>query len=510
MSQSPKQKKTSGARLQQTGKKNAMSRKKKELLVMDLMIVLAVLMVCAAAVAVFFNRWVVKPDLPSADNSPSPSLSAPVGGDSTASPDPSETPSEPEYDPVQPKVSGERISEDVYSILVFGADESSNLTDTIMVVTYNVTNQMATAMSIPRDTITNSRGVGVDAKKINAVYARAGGGEKGINALMDEVSELVGFSIDYYVMVNWELVGMMVDAIGGVYFDVPWDMWYSDPYQDLYIDLQEGYQLLNGDQAMQLVRWRKNMNKKTFSTKGEKSVGDTGRLEIQQNFLKEVLKQTLQLKNATRVSELSKLFGENVVSNLTVENLFWFGSQAIFSGLSVDNVRFVTMPFYYGEYPVQHGEKWEKRSFVYPARKDLLSLINGALNPFVDEVSIREVDLVYVNENGGLSTTSGSLVDQSMATLPEEYLLWKELQENPDAATDPDGEEDSDGEVDAENPDEPTGNEDPDVTGEPNGDAQPAVTDDPQPEESGDPVSDSGDSEPEPSAQPDETGEPEI
>ena len=234
MSESPKQKKTSGARLQQKPSKQrgGMSQRKKEKLVMVVMIVLAVLMVMAAVVAVFFSRWVVKPDLPSVDTQPTPGVTDTAAPNETGDPDPTETPDEPEFDPVQPKVSGDRIADDVYSILVFGADESSNLTDTIMVVTYNVTNQMATAMSIPRDTITNSRGVGVDAKKINAVYARAGGGDKGINALMDEVSELVGFTLDYYVMVNWELVGMMVDAIGGVYFEVPWDMWYQDPYQD--------------------------------------------------------------------------------------------------------------------------------------------------------------------------------------------------------------------------------------------------------------------------------------
>ena len=509
MSGTPKQKRTGGARLSQSSKgRPPMDQKTKEKLIMVVMIILAVIMVVAAAVSVLYTRWVKKPDLP--PTSDYPSVTQP--GTPTASPSGSEEDvnREPEYDPVQPKVSGERKSEDIYTIFVFGADESSDLTDTMMLVTYDITNQKATVMSIPRDTLINTKAFSVDAMKMNCVYSRKGGGEKGIKALVSEVSELVGYTPDYYVKVNWDLVGLMVDAIGGVYFDIPWDMWYSDPYQDLYIDLQAGYQLLNGNQAMQLVRWRKNMNKETFSTSGEKSVGDTGRLEIQQNFLKSVLKQTLQLKNAARVSELAKLFGENVESNLTIENLFWFGSQAIFSGLSVENVEFVTMPFYFGEYPVKSGENWQMRSFVYPGRKDLIALINNSLNPFLNEVTTREVDLIYTRQGGGIASTTGVLADPSMETYPEEYVKWKFLQDNPDLVMEPDGVPDPNNPYDPDNPENqvdpenpgnpddpgssgvPGGNEDPGYVFDPNvvptdpgwssGGDEPVETSEPQPE----------------------------
>lgn len=419
---------------------------------MILMIVLAFIMVLIAAGCVIYRTWVVKPDLPTVENSKAPTASD-GGGNETGAP------SVPAYDPVQPKVSGERKSEDCYTILVFGADESSSLTDTMMVVSYDVTNQKATVMSIPRDTLINSKAYGVDSKKMNAVYARYGGGEAGINALRNEVSELVGFTPDYYVKIDWELVGQMVDAIGGVYFEVPWDMWYSDPYQNLHIDLKEGYQLLNGDQAMQLVRWRKNMDPNTFEILAEHSVGDVGRLKIQQDFLKAVLKQVLQLKNVTRISELAEIFGQNVVSDLSIENLFWFGSQAIMGGLSVDGVEFLTMPFAYGTYPVrQNNGGYSNRSFVYPVQKSLLNIINEKLNPFVDSVTLRELDLVYVNSAGGISSTTGVLADPSMAALTEEYLKWKEEQENPNPSGDPSGTDEPNGS------DEPVGSGDPTVT----------------------------------------------
>lgn len=371
---------------------------------MILMIVLAAIMVLLAVGCSLYARWVEKPVLPP---------DGPVGSEA---PGVEETPN---IHATQPKVGGERKSRDFYTILVVGVDTSSNLTDTIMLVSYDVTGQRANVMSIPRDTITNAGARGVDNKKINAVYTRGGRGDEGIQALKREVSELVGFMPDYHIFVEWEIVGQMVEAIGGVYYTVPWDMWYWDPTQDLKIDLKEGYQKLNGDQAMQLVRWRKNMDPETFSTEGQKSVGDTGRLELQQDFLKSVLRQTLQIKNVTRIGALAELFSGNVVSDLTVENLFWFAQQAIFGGLSVDNVSFFTMPYGYGDYPVlQSSGRYSVRSYVYPLQNKLLTRINEDLSPFVAAVTVSQLDLISPNSAGGISSTTGVLADPSMAAAP--------------------------------------------------------------------------------------------
>ena len=452
---------------------------------MIVMIVLAVIMVVAAVVAVFYARWVKKPVLPSADNSPSPTTSQSESLDPSDSTEPSEDVSkEPEYDPVQPKVSGERKSEDFYTILVFGKDSTSNLTDTMMLVSYDVTNQKATVMSLPRDTLINASS---SYKKLNGVFSRAGEGEKGIERLKKEVSELVGFSPDYYIMIDWELVGLMVDAIGGVYFEVPWDMWYSDPYQDLYIDLDEGYQLLNGDQAMQLVRWRKNMDPVTFKVLSDHSVGDVGRLDIQHDFLKAVLKQTLQLKNVTKVSELAALFSENVVSDLTVENLFWFATQAITGGLNVDNVQFCTMPWL-------SGKDYNGDDYVYPIRTSLLNLINNDLNPYVEKVTLKQLDLMRVNEDGTLSSSTGTLADPEMGVLP----VTEEPSEDPTASVDPD---------------DPNASSEPAVSGDPNASGSPDVPGDPTAAptdpgwSSGDPNAGSS-AEPEPTASQDPSGPP--
>lgn len=472
MSKRPSQKKENkpGARLPQ-GKKQGLTKSQKEKIIMIVMIAAAVVMALAATVAVLYTRWVKKPTLPSASDTsqaPSPTVSG-----QPADPNVSELPEEPDYDPVQPKVSGERKSEDFYTILVFGADVTSGLTDTIMVVSYDITNQKATVMSIPRDTLINVRSR--SSKSINAVYNINGKGEKGIEALKKEVSELIGFTPDYYVMIDWELVGKMVDAIGGVYFDIPYHMDYDDPDQDLHIHFDTGNQFLNGEDAMKVVRWRKNNRWSDFW--GEGGGSDLNRLGVQHEFLKAVLKQTLQFKNLTRISQLAELFGENVVSDLTVENLFWFGSQAIFGGLNVDDVEFVTMPTlgvndrsnpYYGR--------------VYPSQKQLLSLLNESLNPFLENITIRQLDLIRVNSDGTLSSSTGVLADPSAAIPPVvESEAPEDDPDDPDGSIDPDDDDlnGTDNPGSTENPGDINNPAVPGATGEPNIPTDPSVTDEP-------------------------------
>lgn len=375
--------------------RNHSKRKKKALLIV--MVLLAPILALAVITATFLNRWVVEPEIP---NTASTGASVP-NSNANATLD---------FDAVAPLISGERKSEDFRTILVFGTDKTSGLTDTIMIVSYDITNQKATVMSIPRDTLLNVSYRSTSSKLINAQYKLNGRGENGIEALKTEVSKLIGFMPDYYVMIDWELVGQMVEAIGGVWFDVPCHMSYDDDVQDLYIHFEEGYQHLDGKQAMNLVRWRHN-NDGTASMGGG---SDLSRLKIQHNFLKAVLKQTLQIKNAFRIGQLAELFGENVVSDLTVENLYWFASQAIMGGLSVDDVNFVTMP----NYSVNiKGVKFRYR--VCPAKDQLLTLINESLNPFVQDVTFQQLDLIQISSDGNtLSSTTGRLADPSAGISP--------------------------------------------------------------------------------------------
>lgn len=315
-------------------------------------------------------------------------------------------------DGIQPVVGGARKSEDYYTVLVLGRDTGGGgNTDTMLLASYDVTNQKATVMSIPRDTMVN---VNWDVKKINSVYNMYGQGDKGIAALYKEVSQLVGFEPDYQVIVEWEAVGKLVDAIGGVNFDVPYNMSYHDPYQDLVIEQSKGYRLLDGDDAMQVIRWRKN--------DGGNGIGDSGRMQIQQDFLKAVIKQMMQPKNVLNIGKISKVFQENVETDLSFQNILWFGQQAFTGGLSVEDVTFLTMPWdgvaaYSRSLSKQLGYDFYL-DYVVPIPGKLLDIVNNQLSPFQKTFTLRDLDIMSVNSDGSLSSSTGHVEDSKAAVPP--------------------------------------------------------------------------------------------
>lgn len=311
-------------------------------------------------------------------------------------------------DGLQPMISGERKSEDFYTFLIIGRDTSSGNCDTMLLASYDMANQKVTVMSVPRDTMVN---VPWDVKKINSVYPRYGGGEKGIEKLKTEISQLVGFKPDYTVVVEWEAVGEMVDAIGGVWFDVPYEMRYWDPYQDLAIVVDKGYQKLDGEKAMGVIRWRHNSDGKGYPD------GDLGRIATQQAFLKEVVKQMLQVKNAVKLFEFAQIFEKNVTTELSVQNIFWLAKGAVMGGLSMDNVEFVTMPN-------RATSCWSRlvknmQSYVVPRPTQLLELVNTKLSPFTKVFTLSDLDIMSVNKDGSVSSTTGVVADAPAALPPE-------------------------------------------------------------------------------------------
>ncbi len=158
---------------------------------------------------------------------------------------------------------------------------------------------------------------------------------------------------------------------------------------------------------------------------------DLCRLRVQHSFLKAVLKQTLQIKNITRIGQLAELFGNRVESNLSVENMFWFAKEAIVGGLQVEDVQFITMP-YYGF----------KNVYVYPNQSELLAVINEQLNPFVEQVTIRQLDLISANSDGSLRSSTGRLADPRAAVPPVEESDDPE-ESDPVTSDPPPGESDS-------------------------------------------------------------------
>lgn len=168
-------------------------------------------------------------------------------------------------------------------------------------------------LSIPRDTFvgeSKKRASGYD--KINAVYSA-----KGPEASVEAAEELTGMDINYYVVVNNNVVIDLVNTIGGVYFDVPINMDYDDKTQNLHIHLEAGYQHLDGEHAEQLLRFRHNNDGSSYPT--EYGDNDYGRMKTQREFMMAVAKQTLNLKNITNIKTIMTAIFQNIETNLTIE-----------------------------------------------------------------------------------------------------------------------------------------------------------------------------------------------
>ena len=189
--------------------------------------------------------------------------------------------------------------------------KSQNLTDTIIVASYNPQKQEATMMSIPRDTfVGKNKANATGMNKINALY------QQSPEKLLKAVNNITGLDIKYYIMVDTKALQELVDEVGGVTFNVPINMNYDDTSQDLHIHLNKGEQLLNGEQAEGLVRFRKN-NDGTGYPK-EYGSDDYGRMRTQREFIIATLKQTLQAKNILKISELLDIANRNIETNMKI------------------------------------------------------------------------------------------------------------------------------------------------------------------------------------------------
>ena len=203
-------------------------------------------------------------------------------------------------------------------VLVLGVstDIDVELTDTIMVASYNPNTQKANLLSIPRDTfVGKNKNKALASQKINSLYNVNKNPEKTLQA----VNEITGLNIEYYVLVRTEALIKLVDAIGGVEFNVPIKMKYDDPTQNLHINLEAGLQKLDGDKAEQLLRYRhSNMDKNGIMTTYPSEYGndDFGRMRTQRDFIVETLKQTLKPGNIFKIGEILEIANQNIETNL--------------------------------------------------------------------------------------------------------------------------------------------------------------------------------------------------
>ena len=271
----------------------------------------------------------------------------------------------PDVPTEQPKA----LQDGVYNILICGTDDDGTRTDTIIIAHLDANDHTVALLSIPRDTPVATGGGGL--MKINSVYA--GGGKDGMERLAARLKDLLGFPVDGYVLVDLEAFQKTVDLVGGVEFDVPMDMNYEDPSQNLYIHLQKGLQTLDGEQAMGLVRFRKG-----YATQ------DIQRTQTQQQFLKALAKQCLSVSSLTKLREFADIFSQYVTTNLTTGNMVWFGKELL--SCDFDNMKTYTAE---GEGAMINGASYYP---LYAGK--LLSVVNEAFNPYDTPISAGSLTVI--------------------------------------------------------------------------------------------------------------------
>lgn len=207
----------------------------------------------------------------------------------------------------------------IVNILLLGVDEGGMRSDTIMVASLNGRTGSLNVLSIPRDTRVL---IGNYYQKINAAIgigvqeAKKGRIDEPEELTVQKVKLLTGLPIHYFMSVNFDGFKEIIDALDGVEFNVPFRMKYDDPVQNLHIDLQPGLQILDGKKAHDFVRFRKgNPGYPGYA------MGDIGRVEAQQAFIKALISQKVNAKYLLRANDLFEVVCKNVRTNYTAKDL---------------------------------------------------------------------------------------------------------------------------------------------------------------------------------------------
>lgn len=253
-----------------------------------------------------------------------------------------------------------------YTILLSGLDDDNGGSDTNILMAVDTVNGYVYGVSIPRD---SKAIIGGKAHKINYAYNKGG-----TELLASTVSEQLGIPVDYTVCVNLQGFTALVDAIGGVDFEVPINMDYDDPIQGLSIHFKKGMQHLSGADALRVVRFRHNNDGTGYGSE------DLGRMQTQQKFLKAVAKKMFSFENLmSNPRKYAEIFGQYVDTDLSVTDLAWFGMQVL--GMGVDKIDFSTLP-----------NEW-KYPYIYLDPDETLALVNTYLNPYVEDRTAEDLNL---------------------------------------------------------------------------------------------------------------------
>ena len=286
---------------------------------------------------------------------------------------------------IKPGVTNGRYN-GMYTFMIVGLDKVGNNTDTIMVGCLNVIDGELNIINIPRDTLVNTN---YNVKKINYIYpACVNNNKDAIGELKAALEDMLGFGIDKYAVIDIGAAEQIVDAIGGVEFDVPVDMHYDDPVQDLHINIDAGLQKLNGEQTVQVLRFRN-----TYAG------GDIQRIGVQQALFKAMASQLLSLGNIPNIGQVIDIVENNTDTDLTPENIRFYIKE--FLMLSKDGINFYTLP-------ADTSGSIFGVSYVFPYIDEWIELVNDKINPWQNKIDVSNINMVTYS-NGNFYSTTGEL-----------------------------------------------------------------------------------------------------
>ena len=232
-----------------------------------------------------------------------------------------------------------------YNILVVGHDRAASLADVIMLVNCDTENGDVTIMQLPRDTCVRD----FVSNKINAAYSayynialkEMQSSDKKLDPYLLAVDDLASLleqslciQIHHTAVLNLDGLVNIVNAMGGVDLYVPQRMYYNDPEQGLYIDLQEGYQTLNGEQAEEFVRFRSGYMQ-----------ADLGRVNAQKIFLTALMqkiKSSFSLANTATLTKVAEEVFRNLHTDLKVSDILFYAKFLL--KVDLENMNMTTIP----------------------------------------------------------------------------------------------------------------------------------------------------------------------
>lgn len=264
--------------------------------------------------------------------------------------------------------------EGVYNFLLLGSDKGGGNADTIIVASYDTKNQKVGVLSVPRDTMVDrdwSRN-----GKINAAL-----GHGGPELLAEEVTKTLGVPIDYYFHINLQGFVALVDELGGVDVDIPVDMNYDDPYQNLHIHFKKGPQHLDGQAAMEAVRYRHD-NKTTVNS----NYSDLDRTKLQQQVLTGLADKVISWGSITKVQSFLNIFNTYVKTDMGLKDMIYFATQ----GMKLNTSSGVSSATLEGR-----GDAYYRASAwcMELNRESTVKLVNELVNPYTRDLTLEDMNL---------------------------------------------------------------------------------------------------------------------